>query len=125
MSTSSLKIVIVSQTGQRFLVNTSARTVRRLVLSLGYWHDDWDGTSFVEPTDPHYELDDIPAQSHVLLGDVDPEEEGVAWWRADDLVWEDGSSEQEAALQEQEYWDEDELPGKRVELPVLPMDLIG
>ncbi len=115
---------MVRQVDERFLLNTSDRAVHKLVYSLGHCYTDFAGADFFE-ADPHYELHDLPAHSHLSLGDVDPQEDELVCWHIDEIVWDDASTAAPMALQRELAWERDELPGQRVERSLIRLDPIG
>jgi hypothetical protein len=116
---------VVEQGGERYLVNTSDHAVRRLVYSCGYWNTDLSGQWYQDEANPHYEVHDIPPHSHVPLGEVEIEDEDRNWWRADDITWDDGKHESAVAFAREERNETEPLPGRMVELPVIPLDPIA
>jgi len=106
---------IVERTGHRYLVNASDRGVCRLVLSTGCRVIDWDGTVIDSPA-PRYELRDLPAGCHVRFEAVEDDEGGVAWWQAEEVLWDDGRCDRGIELHGHEDEADAGLPGRAAEL---------
>jgi hypothetical protein len=107
-------IYIIIQKQTVYLVNATEKDIKRLIyssVSVMTFDDDAAVSSAAT-----CEMENIPSNSFVCIEEVDPWEDGVVLYQADEILWADGTIEKMVRLNTQKLWGGGQIPGKEIEL---------
>jgi hypothetical protein len=108
-------VVVVAHRGRRYLVNQTHFGIRHLIYDTWCDYNDYHAGETLRTDVYRYRLENIPADSHVLIEEIDRYEEGVVMFALRELVWEEGTVARDKWLRQYPLSDRETMPGSFVE----------